>query len=104
MGTAQIDRQDTPEPSSSTSEASRGHTGPQRQVQTVWKWIGMTCGGNYTPTDIPFQGQSGLRCDLQDDAKPIDFFNLYFTDAVTQEIFDETNRFAHQFLEKKVQI
>ena len=34
----------------------------------------MTSGSNYTPIDIPFQGKSGLRCDLQDDAKPIDFF------------------------------
>ena len=69
----QIDRQDSPEPSPSTFGASRGHTGPQRQVQTVWKWIDMTSGGNYTPKDMPFQGQSGLKCDLQDDAMPIDF-------------------------------
>ena len=65
----------------------------------VWKWIDTTSGSNYTPIDIPFQGQSGLRCDLQDDAKPIDFFNLYFTDAAIQKISDETNRYAHQFLE-----
>ena len=84
-GDSQIDRQDTPEPSPSTSGASRTHTGPQRQVQMVWKWIDTTSGGNYTPADIPFQGQSGLRCDLQDDAKPIDFFNLCFTDAVIQK-------------------
>ena len=75
-GDSQIDRQDTPEPSPSTSGASRTHTGPQRQVQMVWKWIDTTSGSNYTPIDIPFQGQSGLRCDLQDDAKSIDFFNL----------------------------
>ena len=98
-GDSQIDRQDTPEPSPSTSGASGTHTGPQRQVQTVWKWIDMTSGGNYTPIDILFQGQSGLRCDLQDDGKPIDFFNLYFTDAVIQQISDESNRYAHQFLE-----
>ena len=65
----------------------------------VWKWIDMTSGSNYIPIDIPFQGQSGLRCDLQDDAKPIDFFNLYFTDAVIQKISAETNRYAYQFLE-----
>ena len=61
----------------------------------------MTSGGNYTPIDIPFQGQSGLRCDLQDDAKPVDFFSLYFTDAVIQKT-SETNRYAHQFLETDV--
>ena len=98
-GDSQIDRQDTPELSPSTSGASRSHTRPQRQVQTVWKWIDMTSGGNYIPIDIPFQGQSGLRCDLQDDAKPIDIFNFYFTDAVIQKISDETNRYANQFLE-----
>ena len=98
-GDSQIDMQDTPEPSWWPSGAYRGCTGLQRQVQTVWKWLDMTSGGNYTPIDIPFQGQSGLRCDLQDDAKPIDFFNLYFTDAVIQKISDETNRYAHQFLE-----
>ena len=59
----------------------------------------MTSRSNYTPIDIPFQGQSSLRCDLQDDAKPIDFFNLYFKDAVIQKISDETNMYAHQFLE-----
>ena len=84
-GDSQIDRQDTLEPSPSIFGACRTHTGPQRQVQTVWKWIDTTSGSNYTPIDIPFQGQSGLRCDLQDDAKPIDFFNLYFTDAVIQK-------------------
>ena len=99
-GDSQIYRQDTPEPSPSPSGASRGCTVPQRQVQTVWKWIDVTSGGNYTPIDIPFQVESGLRCDLQDDANPIDFFNLYFTDAVIQKISDETNRYAHQFLEK----
>ena len=99
-GDSQIDRQDTPEPSSSMSRASMCHTGPQRQVQTVCKWIDTTSGGNYTPIDLPFQGQSGLRCDLQDDAKPIDFSNLYFTDAVIRKKFsDETNRYAHQVLE-----
>ena len=36
---------------------------------------------------------------MQDDAKPTDFFNLYFTDAVKQKISDKTNRYAHQFLE-----
>ena len=36
---------------------------------------------------------------MQDDAKPIDFFHLYFTDAVIQKISDETNRYAHQCLE-----
>ena len=46
----------------------------------------MTSGGNYTPIDIPFQGQTGLRCDVQDNAKPIDFFNLYFTDAVIKNL------------------
>ena len=40
-----------------------------------------------------------MRCDLQDDAKPIDFFNLYYTDAVIQKISDETNRYTQQFLE-----
>ena len=80
-GDSQIDRQDTPETSPSTSGASRTHTGPQSQVQMVWKWIDTTSGSNYTLIDIPFQGQSGLRCDLQDDAKPIDFYNLYFTDG-----------------------
>ena len=64
----------------------------------------MTSGSNHTPINMPFQGQSGLRCDLQDDAKPIDFFNLHFTDAVIQKISDETNRYAHQFLETEVQI
>ena len=68
----QIDRQDTPEPSLSTSGASRGCTGPQRQVQTVWKWIDMAYRGIYKPIGIPFQGKSGLRCDLQDDTKPTD--------------------------------
>ena len=73
---SQIDRQDTPEPSPSTSGASRTHAGPQRQVQMGWKWIDTTSGSNYTPIDIPFQGQSGLRCDLQDDAKTFSICTL----------------------------
>ena len=52
-GDSQIHRQEIPEPSPSTSGTSRTHTGPQRQVQTVWKWIDTSSGSNYTPIDIP---------------------------------------------------
>ena len=40
-GDSQINKQDTPEPSPSTFGASRTCTGPQRQIQMVWKWIDM---------------------------------------------------------------
>ena len=103
-GDSQIDRQDSPEPSPSTSGASRCHMGPQRQVQTVWKWIDMTSGGNYAPIDIPFWRQSGLRCNLQDDAKLIDFFNLYFTDAVIQKSLMKQTGMPISFWKQKVQI
>ena len=50
-----------------------GHRGPQNQPQIDWQWINTFTGGNYNPLDIPFQGQSGLRNAVPDNATAIDF-------------------------------
>ena len=77
-----------------------GHRGPQNQPQIDWQWINtFTGGGNYNPLDIPFQGQSGLRNAVPDNATAIDFFNLYLTDKIVQKTCDETNRYANQFIQ-----
>ena len=76
-----------------------GCRGPQNQPQIDWQWINTFIGGNYNPLDIPFQGQSGLRNAVSDNATAIDFFNLYLTDRNIQKICDETNRYANQFIQ-----
>ena len=54
-----------------------GCRGPQQQTEPMWIWIDTFPGGNYSPINIPFQGQPGLRVALQDNPIPIDYFTLY---------------------------
>ena len=74
-----------------------GHRGPARHAEPTWVWIDTVAGGNYNPLNIQFQEQSDLKVRLQENAEPIDYFNLYFTDAVIEKISQETNRYAEQY-------
>lgn len=50
--------------------------------------------------DFQFSGDSGLKLNLASD-NPIDFFNLFLTDQVLENIVIETNKYAEQlFLDK----
>lgn len=47
-------------------------------------------------TDLPFDQPTGPRIELEKDMKAVDFFQLYFTDAVWNQIVDQTNLYAEQ--------
>lgn len=47
-------------------------------------------------TDLPFDQPTGPRIELEEDMKAVDFFQLYFTDAVWNHIVDQTNLYAEQ--------
>ena len=46
--------------------------------------------------DLDFDQPTGLRIELEEDMKPVDFFQLYFTDALWNHIVDQTNLYAEQ--------
>ena len=41
--------------------------------------------------DLDFDQPTGPRIELEEDMKPVDFFQLYFTDALWNHIVDQTN-------------
>ena len=57
--------------------------------------------GNFTPTDIPFQGVEAINGILPENPTALDYFKLYFTDTLIELIVTETNRYAQQFIEKE---
>uniref|UniRef100_A0A8C4S1I0 PiggyBac transposable element-derived protein domain-containing protein n=1 Tax=Erpetoichthys calabaricus TaxID=27687 RepID=A0A8C4S1I0_ERPCA len=55
----------------------------------------------WEPIWLPdFTRRHGLLLDTMD-YKPLDYFNLFFPEAVSQLISDETNRYAEQFFESR---
>ncbi len=50
------------------------------------------------PSEIPFEGNSGIKVDIATNSIPIDFFLLFWSDDVMQLIVDETNRYATTLL------
>ena len=46
--------------------------------------------------DLDFDQPTGPRIELEEDMKPVDFFQLYFTDALWNHIVDQTNLYAEQ--------
>ena len=71
---------------------------PAGQYVPNYIWTDTAPDGNYRPKDIPFRGVHGLRNPMPQDAEPIDYFKLYFTDAVIDIIYKETNRYAQQYI------
>ena len=71
---------------------------PQRQNridgQPVRVWNNTYPAGNYRPTDIPFQGNEGITVPMPDHPQVLDYFSLYFTDNVINQMWRETNRYA----------
>ena len=66
--------------------------------QQGWMWIDTHLNENNRPREIPFEGNTGLTIPVPQDAKPYNFFKLYFTNDVIEMIFQETNRYAQQYI------
>ena len=48
------------------------------------------------PVVTPFTGNPGLQIDIDNDARPIDYFQLYLRDNDFENMAHETNRYFHQ--------
>ena len=57
--------------------------------------------GNFTPTDISFQGIEAINGILTENPSALDYFKLYFTDTLINPIVTDTNRYGEQFIEKE---
>ena len=60
-------------------------------------WSNTLANGHCRARDIPFIGNTGFTILVPQDSKPFDFFKLYFTNVVIQNIVQETNRYAQQY-------
>ena len=69
----------------------RGENRLAGQYVSNYVWTDTAVDGNYRPRDLPFTGVEGLRNPMPQDAEPIDYFKLYFTDEVIDIIYKETN-------------
>ena len=69
-------------------------------AQPVRVWNNTYPAGNYRPTDIPFQGSNeGITVPMPDHPQVLDYFSLYFTDNVINQMWRETNRYAEQYIQ-----
>ena len=72
---------------------------PAGQYIPNYVWTDTLPGENYRPKNVPVTGAEGLNCALPQDAEPIDYFKLYFADAIIDTIYKETNRYAEHYIE-----
>ena len=70
------------------------------EAAPIWLWNEVEK-GNFTPTDITFQGVDAVDGILPENPTALDCFKLYFTDTLIDLIVTETNRYAEQFIEKE---
>ena len=70
---------------------------PQVDNDVDWNWQKAT----FTRKDIPFTGASGPSAAAQNCITPADFFSLFFTDSVIDNLVVETNRYAEQSRNEK---
>ena len=60
-----------------------------------WTW---SHGGANHRNDLPFTGTQGIQEELPDEPRPLDFFNLFVKDEDFDEITQETNRYADEYV------
>ncbi|VDI63601.1 Hypothetical predicted protein, partial [Mytilus galloprovincialis] len=56
--------------------------------------------GEKNPELLPFTQTPGIKCDLPDNASVSDYFYLYVNENDFENISEETNRYAKQYLDK----
>lgn len=57
--------------------------------------------GDRTPLPLSFEQEPGLQKEVSDSDSPIEYFELFLDDFDYQNISDETNKYADQFLSNK---
>jgi hypothetical protein len=86
------------------SESSEEHSGSESETDTSAATGGGLCDDGWRvvtardskPQEYIFSKRSGQKVNLQLDAKPIEYFNLLFSDELINEIVIETNRYAKE--------
>ena len=53
------------------------------------------------PVSHPFVGEPGIQVQLPENAQPIDFVRLFFTEEFWDLLTTETNRYARQYIDSK---
>ena len=56
---------------------------------------------DYTPTTTPFNEKFCLQIALTHDASPLDFFSLFFDDAILKMLIDGTNSYTSDVIAEK---
>lgn len=57
--------------------------------------------GDRDATELVFTGRPGVAVDISEDPTCLELFELFFPNEAYQQISDETNRYARDFLENK---
>ena len=60
--------------------------------QSALKWNAVETATDVPPAVFPFTAQPGLKIPLSADARPFEFFQLFFGDDTMELLVEETNR------------
>ena len=85
----------------------RGHTGQGNARQgngngkaDDWKWESIDIGDHIGLENFAFVENKGLKVRTKDNPQPVEFFELYLTEAIVEVIVRETNIHAESFMEE----
>ena len=65
----------------------------------TWKKINQTQNNDDSKTIPIFSENEGLHVRIRDTPNVLDFVELYLTDQILTHVVNETNLYAHQYLE-----
>ena len=67
----------------------------------VWHWNRIYPRGEFRPKQIRYTGEEKILQQLPRNSTSEDFFKLYITDEIIDEVVTQTNLYARQYLEKE---
>ena len=85
----------------------QGHTGQGNVRQgngngeaDDWKWESIDIGDHVDLEKFVFVENKGLKVRTKDNPQPVEFFELYLTEAIVEVTVRETNIYAESFMEE----
>jgi len=73
-----------------------------KTVASGWSWTLLDDATKYVPASVNFPQEAKVTASLPDDATPLDFVKLYFTEQVIDLVVMQTNRYAEQYIASHV--
>ena len=73
----------------------------QEQLGGFWHWNRIYPRGEFRPKQIRYIGEEKILQQLPRNPTSEDFFKLYITDEIIDEVVTQTNLYATQYLEKE---